>query len=221
MPRQFPARQEPRELTQEEIEGRALQAHELERAVKTYASQGREAMWKMARALYEFDEAEGWSALGGYEDLDDWLADPEIQLERKTYKRLVTAWRNLVVIGKVKPERLLTVDVSKVEVILPAVRAGRKTLKEALADAQALGWHDLREVYQGGNVPAQGNEQADDGDVIEGTATPVYETVGDEARALVATWRFETQGPIETYKRAKVRDAGDALAEFVAREFVA
>lgn len=139
---------EARDLTPAEAQARAEQCYEIEQRIKDAMHTGRTAIWMLAEALYDFDEERGWSALG-YESLSHWLADPDIAMTRTTYYRMIGQWRALVIEHQIDRERLEELDVSKVEIVLPAVRAGKKTLEEALDDATTMGRRDLREEYFG------------------------------------------------------------------------
>jgi hypothetical protein len=151
----------PRELTDEEAEERAQRCYGLEQSIKAGLRAGREALWEVARSLHEFDEESGWSALG-YEKLGDWLADPEVSMTRRTYYRLIGTHRELAA-RKVKPELLPALDVSKVDIVLPAVKAGRVALDDALEDVKELGARDLRDKYLKRPDPAESVPDPGDG----------------------------------------------------------
>jgi hypothetical protein len=137
---------EARELTPAEWEQGAQDAFAIEERIKTAMNDGREALWRMMEALYEFDEESAWRFLG-FESLSEWLAQPEIGMTRTTYYRYVRTWRELAVIRKVSVPALAQVDPTKVDIVMPAVKAGRYNLNQAFADVQELGWRDLREKY--------------------------------------------------------------------------
>jgi hypothetical protein len=134
------------ELSPEEAEERKRRCYELDQQARAGMRAGREAMWYTARVLHEFDEEAAWQAIG-YDKLGDWLADPEVGMTRSTYHRMIGAYRELAVVRKVDEQRLLVLDVSKVDIVLPALRAGRVGLEKALDDVEALGARDLREEY--------------------------------------------------------------------------
>lgn len=137
-----------RDLTPEEADERMKRLTGLERQIHAGLRAGRATMWAVAQSLYEWDEEAGWSALG-YESIGDWLSQPEIGMSRKTYYRSVQMWREFVVVRRLDPEKLLALDIGKVEVVLPALKAGRVDLDDALSDAEALGRADLRDKYYG------------------------------------------------------------------------
>jgi hypothetical protein len=77
-----PVSAQPVELTDEEIQARAQQMYALDQAVRAGLTKGREGLWDAAKALYEFDEQSGWSALGdaevlGLRDLRDLYWGPQ------------------------------------------------------------------------------------------------------------------------------------------------
>jgi hypothetical protein len=137
-----------KELSPDEAEVRAERCFELEKEIKAGLQAGREALWRVARAAHEFDEENGWTALG-YENVTEWLADPEVGMTRSTYFRMVGAYRELVVKKQLPMETVAELDVSKVDVVLPRVKGGTVSLKTAIEDMKTLGWRDLRTKYLG------------------------------------------------------------------------
>jgi hypothetical protein len=137
-----------RDLTDQEQAARAEACYGIEQRIKQSIRTGREATWQLAQALYEFDEESGWLALG-YEDLTHWLAEPDIGMKRSHYYRFITTWRELVVRRQVTAEQLMSLDVSKVDIVLPALKRGDVKLNKALDDAEQLGQRDLRDIYIG------------------------------------------------------------------------
>jgi hypothetical protein len=135
---------------------------EVEQRIKDAFAQGRAAMWDAAKAMHEFDQENGWTALG-YEKLGDWLADPGIQMTRATYYRWVGTYRKLLQ-RKVDESELRELDVSKVDIVLGAVEAGRVELDDALADVKELGARDLRDRYIQRPDPAKAVPPVEDDD---------------------------------------------------------
>jgi hypothetical protein len=193
-----------RDLSPEEQQARAEHAHELDQKIKAGLRAGREALWEVAVSLHEFDEENGWSALG-YEKLGDWLADPEVQMQRTTFYRLTGAYRELVVIRKVDFEEVKQLEVSKVDIVLPAVRQGRVALDEALEDTKSMGARDLRDAYLSRPAPQVnpnvGTQVDPDGDVIQdapdtvndGSDTPTWAATG---KALQDNGSGTDDGPV-------------------------
>jgi len=103
---------------------------------------------RLASRLHEFHAAQGWRSLGS-ETFNEWLAQPEIGLRRKHAYVLIQAWGEFVVTRDVPPAELDTVDLTKVETVLPALNRGEVDPEEALADCRALSRSDLREKYRG------------------------------------------------------------------------
>jgi hypothetical protein len=132
---------------EERAQAREL-AHQLEVVIKDAIDRGREAYWDLAAALYEFNERAGWALLA-YETQGDWLAQPEIGMSSRTYFRMVRLYRETVILRELPAERVKELDPSKVEIVLPAVASGEKTIDEALGDAESVGQRDLREMYIG------------------------------------------------------------------------
>jgi hypothetical protein len=134
------------ELTDQQQKALAERAFGLDQTIKAGIRTGREAMWNVAAALHEFDEMDGWAALG-FEKLSDWLADPEMGMTRRSYYRWVALYRELAVNRQVPEADLRQLDVSKVDVVLPKIKTGEVDLQHALDDARELGFRDLREQY--------------------------------------------------------------------------
>lgn len=101
----------------------------------------------LARVLYDFHTSKAWEALG-CESFNEWLGQPEVSLGRSDAYAMIAAWRELVERRGIPQNRLETLDVSKVAVVLPAVKAGRVDVEQALADVAVLSRSDLRCEYQ-------------------------------------------------------------------------
>ena len=141
-------------LSKEEYEQWVLDAHRLDAEIKAGLAEVKGGLWRAAKALYEFSEATGWTALG-YDTLGDWLADPEITMTRSTFYRMVSTWQELHVLRKVPETDLQTVDMTKAAITLPALRRGEASVEEVLSDADVLGARDLRAKYTGGAGPGR------------------------------------------------------------------
>jgi hypothetical protein len=193
-----------RDLTDEEQEARAEFCTDLEDKIKGNLNGVRTNLWDLAHHLYEFDQEEGWSALG-YETQQEWLAQPEIGMTRSAYFALVRRHRELVVVRQLPPATLAELDPSKVDIVMAAIEHNRGKLEDILDDVKTLGARDLRDNYvknrkhaprntpgpQGGAVAADGTG-AEDPDIVEGTATTVEETKEEKefrhATAVVDSW---------------------------------
>jgi hypothetical protein len=156
---------EARELTPKEQEAEARVCFQLHNSVVAALKEGRASLWKLAEALHEFDEHAGWIRLG-YDTKSEWLADPEVSMTQRTFRRLVRAWRVLHLRFGVDRPTLATLEVSKVDIVLPAIEKGSHSLREALDDVQTLGARDLRETYFGREEPPPA--ASDNGDGADG-----------------------------------------------------
>jgi hypothetical protein len=178
-------------LNEEEAAELADEAFAIERQVKAAMRKGREALWELAEALYDFDEARGWRNLG-YEHLTDWLADTEIGIPRATYYRCVRTWRKLVVERQVDAARLRLLDQSKVAEVVDKIAAAEVTVDEALDDVEAMGWRDLRERYRAQKSPSAGTREPETG-ALDDTPEPARTDVLDEVRAYEAQMDAESE----------------------------
>jgi hypothetical protein len=134
------------ETKQQKEEHEADEAHAILSLIKAAIKDGRAAVWRLAEGLYEFHEVRGWQTLG-YDSLKAFLADPEITLTESTYHRYIAVFRTLVIERGVERERAETLDVTKVDIVLPALNAGRITTEDAVAKVEANGAQDLREEF--------------------------------------------------------------------------
>ena len=166
-----PARQPTEEEWATEVD-EAQKAHEeLAAAVLV----GREAMWKMAEACWRVNECHGWLKLG-YDTQGEYLAQPEIHMSRRTFQRFHYVWNATVVTRHLDAPTLAHLDVTKVDIVLPAVTTAKVSIEDALSDAQVLGAHDLRDKYQGIPSPADPPPPGENG----------AEPEDDEMRATIA-----------------------------------
>jgi hypothetical protein len=136
------------DLTAQAAQAEAEIAFALQTRIKEAMADGRDALWRLAEALYEFDEAHGWLKLN-YENLSQWLADADVTISRATYYRYVKTWRKLVVEKHIDPERIRLLDQSKVAIVTDKIASSEVLVEEALSDVEALGAQDLREKYYG------------------------------------------------------------------------
>jgi len=133
------------DLTPEEAAERDRTARLLDGQILDCVRVGRAALWELAKRLHEFDEESGWLGLG-YGSRAAWLADrPELDMSDRTCRRWIKAWRDF---GCKAPVSILaSVDLSKVDVILPAVKEHRVRMAKALEDAKSLPLSELRQLY--------------------------------------------------------------------------
>ena len=135
-------------------------ARSVEARIANTTSRIRQSWNLLAADLYDFNEEAMWQALG-YPSFEEWLAGPEIDLKRTHAFRLIGVYRALVVERGVPPEGLGTADVTKVDVVLPAIKRGQVEVAEALADAEALSRSDLAEKYGKGSPNEPLNAEAE------------------------------------------------------------
>ena len=164
-----------RELSKEEHEAWVTQAFNHQQQVKTGLLKARGGLWEAASALYAFTEESGWLALG-YDTLGEWLADPDITLTRTTYYRMVDTWRELHVVRELDAPTLGSLDMTKVSIALPALKAGKAQLEDVVSDARELGARDLREKYVALTVTPTGDQTAEEDEL---TAGPIEEVEPD------------------------------------------
>jgi hypothetical protein len=111
--------------------------------------QGVRRVWiHLAGDLFEFHRDRCWE-LVGHDSFEAWLADPEIDLHPRHVYRMIQVYRELVEDRAVPIEQLESADVTKVAVVLPALKRGDVTPDEALSDASTLSRSDLQERYSG------------------------------------------------------------------------
>lgn len=129
-------------------EAEAAEAFAAQEAIKATMRAARELWIDLAEKIYNFSEAKGWRALG-YRSFEQWLADPEIDLNRRNAFYLIESHRELVVRRKVDPKQLAGLEVSKVREVIPAIRRGAVDVEDALEDVRVLSRDDLRQRYSG------------------------------------------------------------------------
>lgn len=124
------------------------QAFDLERGIISDLKDMHTLWGRLAEKLYVFVEERAWK-LRSCDSLEEWLAGPDIELGRTQVLRLVRVYRSLVVEHRVPLEDLEGLSLSKADVVLPAIRAGRKSTDEALSDARSMTRADLVVEYDG------------------------------------------------------------------------
>lgn len=122
-------------------------AFSTERRIKQTVQLMRRAWVKIAADLYQFNEQQMWRDLG-YDNFDAWIADPDVDMERRWAYQLIQNWREVVINGGAEPKALDGCEPSKIPEVLPAVRRGYVSLDEALEDVRTLSRTDLRERYR-------------------------------------------------------------------------
>lgn len=130
------------------IEHRAHVAFSRESAIKGHIRALKGAWVDLARDLYEFAENEDWKVLG-HSSLNAWMSDPDVDLDPRYGYILIDNYRQFVINAGVSEDELKQLNESKVQVVAPALRRGKVTPEEAVADCKTLGRDDLRERYHG------------------------------------------------------------------------
>lgn len=102
----------------------------------------------LAETLYLFKQAKMWDDLG-YATFDEYIASPELPMERRWAFDHIAIYEQLVVDRGVNPARLKQLAPSKVTKVLPAIRRNQATIDEALSDAKMLRRPDLELKYSG------------------------------------------------------------------------
>jgi hypothetical protein len=106
-------------------------------------------LWvELAADLYIFKEGKMWEALG-FETMDAYFADPDVEIGIRYAYDLITAYKQLVVDRGMAPEEMKQLDVSKVKEALPAIRRNQVTLEEAVADIKTLSKSSIITKYSG------------------------------------------------------------------------
>lgn len=156
--------------TGQQVQAKA--AFEVEDRIRNNVRHMRGLWVRLAEDLFKFHELEMWRDLG-HGGFEEWLASPDIDLERRWVYELIGMWRELVVKRHVAPEQLMPVQVSKVREVLPAIRRGAVDIGDALADCESLPRNDLREKYSGvgaGTIGQNGGPTAP----LDATTEPEY-----------------------------------------------
>ena len=143
-----------RDLTKREAEALSKAAFRLEVGIKKSFARIHESWWTLSRQLYEFHEGGYWSVLG-YDTLEEFLAQPDLGMSRRSFFQMTKLWRDLVVTRQIEPDTLADIEPSKVALVTPALMKGDVSVEDALGDARDLGWRDVREKYSGREKPDQ------------------------------------------------------------------
>lgn len=126
-------------------------AHATAEQIKAGCRAIRTAWLMLGGYLCEFIEDRMWEPLG-HDTLDEWLATPGVELKRTHARRAARVYRELVLEREVPPAELEGQAITKLDVVLPALKAGKVSWEDAKADCEALGRRDLERRYAGGEV---------------------------------------------------------------------
>jgi hypothetical protein len=124
-----PAPNEPSEV-------QATHAWEVEQRILATARILREAWVDLARDLYEFFTQSLWRDLGHF-SFDEWAETPSVGFGRRWAYEHIRIYRELVVLRDVEPDRLRTLEPSKVQQVLPAISRKAVSVDRALADVES------------------------------------------------------------------------------------
>jgi hypothetical protein len=114
--------------------------------------------------------------------------------------RMVRAWRELAVRRAIPQATLAAIDMSKAEIVLPAIKKGTHPTAKILADAQQLGARDLRDLY----TPQPATVMEDEDDDL---STSHVGAVTDEEPLSAAETPVEgTEGEIDQEAAEDVED---------------
>lgn len=131
----------------------AEKAFAVEEKIKKGTGAIKQVWIALAGHLHEFYTERMWVSLG-HEKFEEWLGAPEIGLKRSQTYQLIEVYEELVVKRGVPQEQLAELEMSKLAVVLPALRKGDVELEDVLADCEELSRSALREKY-GQAVPAE------------------------------------------------------------------
>jgi len=125
---------------------RADRALEIEGKVKEGIQAARTVWVALAAFLSDFHEEKLWTDRG-HDSFDSWLADPEVDLGRSMAYALIQNYRFFLKEGGLDSVVLAQYEPTKLQQVIPALKAGDADLDDALADVEALSRSDLKEKY--------------------------------------------------------------------------
>jgi hypothetical protein len=136
----------PADNSPEAIAGR--EAFAVSERIKNTVYVIKSAWMDLAADLYVFHRGKMWEALGA-ESWNAFFADPDIDLNPRWAYELVAVYQQLVIDRGVEPERLKSLEASKVAVVLPAIRREQVTIEQAFADVATHTKAELKLHYSG------------------------------------------------------------------------
>jgi hypothetical protein len=158
-----------------EQQAAATAAHQMDRHIRETVARMKGLWVELAEGLYHFRTGEMWKDIG-YPTFESWLADPEVELERRWVYKLTDAYKYLVIEWGVDRERVQRLHISKVNEVLPAIRRGQVQLEAALADVESLNRADLEIQYRGLHSSMPGSATAATSTTIETDEEPEWAT---------------------------------------------
>jgi len=126
----------------------AERAFELDAKIKAGISQIRRNWIDLAEHFYAFYTEKAWKSLG-YENLRQWAAEPDIDLNHRQVYRLVEVWQTYVIESGISREELLQLNVSNAHAAIRALKRGAP-IEEVVADVRELTIKDLNVKYNDG-----------------------------------------------------------------------
>jgi hypothetical protein len=145
-------------------------AFALERQLKKALLTGHAAWWATAKIAYEMHQERGWELLG-YEQVGEWLAQPDIGMSRSGFFKASQTWRDLVEVKHIDVETLQEIEPSKAMEVRPAIMSGNVKPEQALADAETLSFRDVIEKYRP-SKQAQHGQEPDGSTTLEASSEP-------------------------------------------------
>lgn len=140
----------PRALTEEEKAELAERAHELERSIVKKRQLIETTGMHLARDLCEFLDKRCWQVLG-YDSENQFLASPDVNLSKDHARKLARLYRELVEERGVTLAQLAGAGVEKLQIGLPALKAGKVGPQDLVSDAKALSTGDMIARYREGD----------------------------------------------------------------------
>lgn len=131
----------------------AKKAFKVEEKIKMGVGAIKQVWVALAAYFHEFYTERMWEALG-HDKFETWLGDPDISLGRSQVYSLIEVYEELVVKRGVTDEQLMELEITKLAVVLPAIRKDEVELEDALADCGSLSRSELRAKY-GKALPAE------------------------------------------------------------------
>jgi len=126
----------------------AAQAFKVSERIKQTAADIRGLWVDLAADLYLFKEGRMWEALG-CSSLDEYCADPDVEIGVRHAYDLIAAYKQLVVDRGLDPSEMKQLEVSKVKEALPAIRREQVTMAEAVSDIKTLSKSSIILKYSG------------------------------------------------------------------------
>lgn len=143
-------------VTIDDVSRARTRAADLDRDIREVCRRIRVVWTHLAADLYEFHQAQGWEPLG-HASFAEWLAQPDIDLGYRQAVRMIEAHRELVIERALPIAQLEDVEITKLAVVMPAIKRGDTEVAAALADARTLSRNDLTDKY----VHGRGNGPLD------------------------------------------------------------